>query len=50
MLTSDHREQPGPLSLVENFIVLKYFHGVAMPALLCYKEPAQGTQNAPDMA
>ena len=28
------------LSLVETFIELKYFHDVAMPALLCHKEPA----------
>ena len=35
------------LSLVESFKVLKYFHGVAMRALLCHKEPAQGTHNAP---
>ena len=28
------------LSLVESFKVLKYFHGVATPALLCHKEPA----------
>ena len=28
------------LSLVESFIELKYFHGVATPALLCHKEPA----------
>ena len=33
------------LSLVESFIVRKYFHSVAMPALLCHKEPAQGTQS-----
>ena len=28
------------LSLVESFTVLKYFQGVATPALLCLKEPA----------
>ena len=33
------------LSLVESFIVLKYFHGDATPALLCHKEPAQGTHS-----
>ena len=37
------------LSLVESFKVSKYFHGVATPALLCHKEPAQGMQNAPDV-
>ena len=26
------------LSLVESFIMLKYFHGVATPALLCHKD------------
>ena len=31
------------LSLVESFRVLKYFHSDATPALLCHKEPAQGT-------
>ena len=35
------------LSLVESFNVLKYLHGVATPALLCHKEPAQGLQNTP---
>ena len=33
------------LSLVESFIELKYFHGVAMPALLCHKEPAPRIQS-----
>ena len=33
------------LSLVESFIVLKYFHGVAPPALLCHKEPARRIQS-----
>ena len=33
------------LSLVESFKVLKYFHSDATPALLCHKEPAQGTQS-----
>ena len=28
-------------TVVESFIVVKYFHGVAIPALLCHKEPAQ---------
>ena len=28
------------LSLVESFIVIKYFHSDAFPALLCHKEPA----------
>ena len=37
------------LSLVESFIMLKYFHGIAMTALLCHKEPAQGMKNAPDI-
>ena len=31
--------QSGPLSLVESFKVLKYFHGVATPPLLCHNEP-----------
>ena len=26
-------------------MVMKYFHGDAIPALLCNKEPSQGTQN-----
>ena len=29
------------LSLVETFRVMKYFHSVATPALLCHKEPAK---------
>ena len=33
------------LSLVESFIVRKYFHGVATLALLCHKEATQGTQS-----
>ena len=33
------------LSLVESFRVMKYFHSDATPALLCHKEPAQGTQS-----
>ena len=33
------------LSLVESFIMMKYFHCVATPALLCHKKPAQGTQS-----
>ena len=33
------------LSLVESFIELKYFHGVAAPALLCHKEPARRIQS-----
>ena len=33
------------ISLVESFRVLKYIHSVATPALLCHKEPAQGTQS-----
>ena len=33
------------LSLVERFIVMKYFHSDAKPALLGDKEPAQGTQS-----
>ena len=33
------------LSLVESFIQLKYFHGVATPALLCHKEPARRIQS-----
>ena len=32
------------LSLVERFIVLKYFHSDATLALLCHKEPAQGME------
>ena len=32
------------LSLVENFIELKYFHDVATPALLYHKEPARSKQ------
>ena len=32
------------LSLVETFRVMKYFHSVATPALLCHKDTAQGTQ------
>ena len=35
------------LSLVESFIELKYFHDVAMPALLCHKEPARSKQSVP---
>ena len=31
------------LLLVESFIVMKYFHSDATPALLCHKEPAKGT-------
>ena len=33
------------LLLVESFIVLKYFHSDATPALLCHKEPAQGNES-----
>ena len=33
------------LSLVESFIELKYFHSVAMSALLCLKEPARRIQS-----
>ena len=33
------------LSLVETFIELNYFHGVATPALLCHKEPAPRIQS-----
>ena len=29
------------LSLFESFIELKYFYGVATPALVCHKEPAR---------
>ena len=29
----------------ESFRLLKYFHGVAKPALLCHREPAQATQS-----
>jgi len=32
-------------SLGESFIELKYFHGVATPALLCHKEPARSIQS-----
>ena len=32
-------------SLVESFIELKYFHGVATPVLLCHKEPARRIQS-----
>ena len=44
--TSSHQShrsinQSGALSLVESLIELKYFHGVATPALLCHKEPAR---------
>ena len=33
------------LSLVETFIMMKYYHYVATPALSCHKEPAQDTQS-----
>ena len=33
------------LSLDESFRVLKYFHSVAMPALLCHKEPGRRIQS-----
>ena len=33
------------LSLVESFIVMKYVHSFATPALLCHTEPAQVTQS-----
>ena len=33
------------LSLVETFKMLKYFHSVATPALLCHKEPARRIQS-----
>ena len=32
------------LSSVESFIELKYFHDVAMPALLCHKEQARASK------
>ena len=31
-------------SLVERFRGLKYFHGVATPAILCHKEPARASK------
>ena len=37
--------QSGGPSLVESFIELKYFHGVATPALLCHREPARRIQS-----
>ena len=40
--------QPGPLSLVEDnrgFPLIGSYHGVATPALLCHKEPAQVVYN-----
>ena len=40
----------GIVEIVLSFIELKYFHGVATPALLCHKELTArgfGTQNTP---
>ena len=37
------REDLDPaFSLVQTFRVVKYFHGLVMPDLLCHKEPAHG--------
>ena len=39
LIGRDCRDRP-LIALVESVIELKYFHGVATPALLCHKEPA----------
>ena len=39
--------QSSSLSLVESFRLLKYFHDVASPAILCHKETARRKQKDP---